>query len=107
LLPVEQLRKASEELLSDPSEYVPALQYGPDSGPEPLKEELARWLGSAYGVAPDASRLCITGGASQNLARILQRFTDPDYTHTIWMVAPCYFLACPIFADAGFSEKMR
>ena len=30
-------------------------------------------------------------------------FTDPAYTRAVWAVSPCYFLAVPIFEDAGFS----
>jgi DNA-binding transcriptional MocR family regulator len=52
----------------------------------------------------DAERICITGGASQNLACVLQVFTDPVYTR-VWMVAPCYFLACRIFEDAGLRTR--
>jgi len=47
-----------------------------------------------------SERICITGGASQNLACVLQVFSDPLRTR-VWMVAPCYFLACRIFGDAG------
>lgn len=48
----------------------------------------------------DAERICVTGGASQNLACVLQVFSDPLFTR-VWMVAPSYFLACRIFEDAG------
>jgi DNA-binding transcriptional MocR family regulator len=107
LLPVGLLRDSCVELFEDPDVYIPALQYGPDPGPEELREELSHWLARTYNVAPDASRLCITGGASQNLARILQTFTDPHYTRAVWMVAPCYFMACPIFEDAGFAGRLK
>lgn len=107
LLPVTHLQEASSELLADPEIYVPALQYGPDPGPEELRKELSHWLGRVYGVDPDPSRICISGGASQNLARILQTFTDPSYTQAVWMVAPCYYLACPIFEDSGFHGRLR
>jgi len=106
-LPAGQLREAALDLLSNPTEYVPALQYGPDPGSQALREELSRWLARMYSVSPDPERICITGGASQNLARILQRFTDPRFTRMVWMVAPCYYLACPIFEDAGFSGRLR
>lgn len=56
------------------------------------------------GTKPDAERICITGGASQNLACILQVFTDPLYTRA-WMVTPCYFLACRIFDDSGLKTR--
>ncbi|CAJ2512239.1 Uu.00g052540.m01.CDS01 [Anthostomella pinea] len=118
LLPAEGLRAASQTALSDPAVFDLGLQYGPDHGYQPLREELGRWLGRFYhphirddgeggngGV--DADRIAITGGASQSIACILQSFTDPSYTRAVWMVAPCYFLACPIFADAGFERRLR
>lgn len=37
------------------------------------------------------------------MANILQGFTDPAYTRAVWAVSPCYFLAVPIFEDAGFA----
>ncbi|KAI1640111.1 pyridoxal phosphate-dependent transferase [Biscogniauxia mediterranea] len=137
LLPAEALRRASQTALSDPEIFNPALEYGPDPGYQPLREELARWLGQFYGPAvaslslkpeleagsqpelrgagngegigriDDVSRITITGGASQSIACILQSFTDPSYTRAVWMAAPCYFLACPIFADAGFAGRLR
>ncbi|KAK3353673.1 pyridoxal phosphate-dependent transferase [Lasiosphaeria hispida] len=107
LLPSEILRRAADKVLSDPAVFVPALQYGPDPGYEPLREALAVWLSAAYGVKPDVRELCITGGASQNIACVLQSYTDPVYTLAVWAVTPCYFLACPIFEDAGFGERLR
>lgn len=29
------------------------------------------------------------------------------YTKAVWAIAPCYFLACPIFEDAGFKGRLR
>jgi DNA-binding transcriptional MocR family regulator len=54
-----------------------------------------------------ADEIAITGGASQGLACILQSFTDPGYTRAVWVVAPCYFMACPIFEDSGFRGRLR
>lgn len=107
LLPSKDLQKAAEELLSDPAESTAALQYGPDAGPTLLRDALALWLAKAYNVTPDRNRICITGGASQNLACILQRFADPNFTRYVWLVAPCYYLACPIFEDSGFTGRLR
>ncbi len=109
LLPPEALKATAGVVLSDRSIAVPSLQYGPDEGYHPLREEIARWLTSFYhhenAIKPD--RICITGGASQNLACILQTFTDPVYTRNIWMVAPTYYLACRIFEDSGFAGRLR
>ncbi|KAI0516866.1 pyridoxal phosphate-dependent transferase [Xylaria bambusicola] len=121
LLPAAALRAASQTALTDPSIWAPGLEYGPDPGYQPLREALARWLGRFYGgviptisntstVKPEediADRITITGGASQSLACLLQSFTDPGQTLAIWVVAPCYFLACPIFEDAGFGGRLR
>ncbi|KAI0402751.1 pyridoxal phosphate-dependent transferase [Xylaria palmicola] len=125
LLPADALRAASQTALSDPAIWAPGLEYAPDPGYQPLREALARWLGRFYGehiqatTTPAAGegedrdrgdatdRITITGGASQSLACLLQSFTDPARTIAVWAAAPCYFLACPIFADAGFAGRMR
>ncbi|RDL39983.1 uncharacterized protein BP5553_04323 [Venustampulla echinocandica] len=110
LLPTAAITNAAQTALTNPSISTPGLLYGPDAGYEPLREEIASWLsgfnsGSAAASTPvsgpaDPDRICITGGASQNLACVLQVYSDPGYTR-VWMVAPCYFLACRIFADSG------
>ncbi|KAL1998123.1 hypothetical protein VTN02DRAFT_6819 [Thermoascus thermophilus] len=109
LLPVAQLASAARVALSTPAIYEPGLQYGPDEGYQPLRQHVADWLSAFYRprdpVTPD--RVCITGGASQNLACILQVFTDPAFTRAVWMVAPTYYLACRIFDDAGFAGRLR
>ena len=108
LLPPQQLREASAHILSDPPN-TDVLFYGPDEGYEPLREEIAKWLDQFYNPAKriGSERICISGGASQNLACILQTFTDPIYTRNVWMVSPTYYLACRIFADAGFDNRLR
>jgi DNA-binding transcriptional MocR family regulator len=109
LLTPEALKATAGIVLSDRSIAVASLQYGPDEGYTPLREEVAHWLTAFYRpshiISPN--RICITGGASQNLACILQTFTDPLYTRNVWMVAPTYYLACRIFEDSGFAGKLR
>lgn len=109
LLPTEQISVATRIALSNPNVSCPGLLYGPDPGFQPLRKEVSKWLSDFYSIpsAPDPERICITGGASQNLACILQVFTDPNITKRIWMVAPSYFLACRIFEDAGFGGRLR
>jgi DNA-binding transcriptional MocR family regulator len=107
LLPIAQVKTAAQIALDDPNTAVSALLYGPNPGYQPLREEIAKWLSNFYGSTNEPQRLCITGGASQNLACILQVFTDPLYTQRIWMVTPCYFLACRIFVDSGFHNRLR
>ena len=100
LLPTPAIASAAQTVLSDPAISIPGLLYGPDPGYQPLREGIARWLSGFYGGQADAERICVTGGASQNLACVLQVFSDPLFTR-VWMVAPSYFLACRIFDDAG------
>jgi DNA-binding transcriptional MocR family regulator len=117
LLPVEKIREASKRALGDEKTVIPGLCYGPDAGFGPLRESIEEWTGRFFkgdrkteeeskgdGEMDEGEklgdRICITGGASQNLACVLQVFSDPVYTN-VWMVAPCYFLACRIFEDSG------
>jgi DNA-binding transcriptional MocR family regulator len=119
LLPTSQIQAAANVVLSNSSISTPGLLYGPDPGYQPLRQSIAQWLHSFYRnptlskgddrvntdtSVPDAERICITGGASQNLACVLQVFTDPLFTK-VWMVAPCYYLACRIFEDAGLRTR--
>lgn len=110
LFPTQRLATAATSCLNDPEIAKLALIYGPDLGYMPLRDEIAQWLSSFYlpssGPIPK-ERIAITGGASQNLASILQVFSDPSVTKRIWMVEPTYFLACTIFQDAGFGRKLR
>ena len=105
--PTKELLAAAQNCLTNPSVSVPGLQYGPDPGYEPLRRSISKWLAQFYSTEDDFERICISGGASQNLACALQVFTDPNVTKRVWMVAPCYYLASSIFEDAGFAGRLR
>ena len=109
LLPVQKIQLAAKSALSNSSTGENALSYAPDPGYQPLREQIALWLTRFYAAETSISpeRICISGGASQNLACILQVFSDPVYTRNVWMVSPTYFLACRIFEDNGFYGKLR
>lgn len=110
LFPASDLNTASDKVLTDIETTSQALIYGPNRGYIPLRKHIAQWLGSTYHhdkEAVEESRVCVAGGASQNLANVLLRYTDPSYTRNVWMVEPTYFLACPIFEDCGFIGKLR
>ncbi|KAJ5834070.1 Pyridoxal phosphate-dependent transferase major region subdomain 1 [Penicillium robsamsonii] len=109
LLPAPNLRHSATAVLSNPSIANPALLYGPDEGYEPLRIHIAAWLSNFYQPREPVSsqRICITGGASQNLACVLQTFTDPVYTRNVWMIAPTYHLAARVMEDAGFAGRLR
>ncbi|EZF27582.1 hypothetical protein H112_00422 [Trichophyton rubrum D6] len=109
LHPTSALSEASKAVLHTPALSEPALGYGPDEGDPSLRAEIARWLTAFYQPqeAVDAGRIVISGGASQNLACVLQVFSDPVYTRNVWLVSPTYYLACGMFEDAGFGDKLR
>jgi DNA-binding transcriptional MocR family regulator len=115
LLPIEKIQEASKRALGDEKTVIPGLSYGPDPGFQPLRESIQSWTSRFFNGEKgrlnveneersnwesNGDRICITGGASQNLACVLQVYSDPVYTN-VWMVAPCYFLACRIFEDSG------
>ena len=108
ILPSSQVSSCTRSLLAQESQAASILEYGPDLGFPPLRQSLAEWLSAHHGVhAPDPERICITGGASQNVARICQSFSDPGVTRCVWLVRPVYFLACGIFEDAGFAGRLK
>ena len=109
LLPTKHLSRAAQIALADPSIAFPGLLYGPDEGYAPLRETLGVWLSDFYQPEQPVGkeRITITGGASQNLACLLEVFTDPVYTRDILFAAPAYMLAFRIFEDNGFSGKMK
>ncbi|KAJ5901764.1 Pyridoxal phosphate-dependent transferase major region subdomain 1 [Penicillium taxi] len=109
LLPTADLLRSATTALTTPSIAADGLAYGPDEGYEPLRVHIAQWLESFYRPTGriTSSRICITGGASQNLAIVLQVFTDPVYTRNVWMVDPTYHLACRMMDDAGFAGRAR
>ncbi|KAH8708441.1 pyridoxal phosphate-dependent transferase [Phaeosphaeriaceae sp. PMI808] len=109
LLPTQLLDKATHNVLKNHTIAYPALCYGPDPGDPRLRDNVASWLTGFYQPADPVSqeRICITGGASQNLACLLQVYTDPIFTRNVWVVAPAYMLSFRMFEDAGFYKKLR
>lgn len=85
LLPPQSIKKAADEMLSDASTIPSILRYGEDEGYIELRKQIAKWLCTFYKAKQDIGykRICITGGASQNLACVLQTFTDPVYTRNV------------------------
>lgn len=111
LLPVKLVQDASQLALSNIEAYTreSLLEYGPDDGYLPLRRKIYTWLTTFY--RPEnpitTDRICLSGGASQNLACVLDTFSDPAVTQYIWMVTPTYFCACRVFDDAGFAGRLR
>ncbi|KAL4941387.1 pyridoxal phosphate-dependent transferase [Aspergillus oleicola] len=132
LLPSQALQEAATATLSDIGRATDSMLYGPSIGDPALRRGVSAWLSELYTLRSQtvqlpllqndhdestpassakptpisADRICITNGASQNLASIMEAFTDPIYTLRIWMVEPTYFHACTIFEDAGFQGRL-
>lgn len=90
-------------------EWGCTLGYDIDEGSDTLRGCIAEWLSAFYRpqVPISPQRICIAGGASQNLAWLLQTLTDPVYTWNIWMVVPTYICAIRILDESGFTERLR
>lgn len=109
LHPANDMAEAAAKLFSS-ADIQQQLRYGAGQGEVSLRSNIASWLSDEYQpragpISPE--RILVSNGASNGLATILQKFTDPGSTRTVWMVEPTYHLACPIFRDAGFAERIR
>ncbi|KAL0261853.1 Valine--pyruvate aminotransferase [Diplodia seriata] len=110
LHPTRPLLTSASPILTAPEQSAAALNYGPGHGYGPLRASIASWLtesyaprdadGRPYAIPPN--RIMVGNGASGTLLNAVLRLAAPAYTRAVWMVEPTYFLACPIFADAGF-----
>ncbi|EFR04289.1 aminotransferase [Nannizzia gypsea CBS 118893] len=107
LLPVKRLSLAVQTVLSSTEAATDALEYGDPAGPVQLRQEVVSLLARFYRTPNEVDEVCITAGASQGLVTVLQVLADPRYTRRVWMVAPCFYLACRIFEDAGFRGRLR
>ncbi|KAK6197809.1 hypothetical protein LQW54_010515 [Pestalotiopsis sp. IQ-011] len=107
LHPVEPMRSATLDLFAR-DDIHELLKYGPEHGDASLRSNLGAWLSEAYGGPMiGADRIVVTNGASNGLAVVLQKFADVAVTRGIWIVEPTYFLACSVFRDAGYGDRIR
>ena len=99
LMPVDLFRSLSEQFIAgaDPLDF----NYGASQGDRRFLESLATFLTRAYGhpAAPDS--LFVTGGNSQAIELVCERFTKPG--DTVFVEEPSYFLAFQIFLDRGLN----
>lgn len=109
LHPVEAMKSAAAKVFGG-QDAKDKLQYGPEHGDASLRAALCDWLSQTYkpiGLPLSTGEVMVTNGASNGLATILQKHADPGVTRNIWIVEPTYFLACPVFRDAGFTGRIR
>jgi 2-aminoadipate transaminase len=97
LLPLDLIRKASEDCLSQNDHEF--LQYGAKQGNGIFRQSLAGFLSRKYGFPSGSDSLLITSGASMGLHLLCTLFSRPG--DTIFVEEPTYFYALRIFADHG------
>jgi DNA-binding transcriptional MocR family regulator len=73
--------------------------YGDPRGDPQFIASLAGFVERSYGRAVSAENLFLTGGNSQALDLVCERFTKPG--DTVFVEEPCYFLAYQILLDHG------
>ena len=109
LLPIAQLGQASHQLLlKNGAAAVENLEYGDALGCLSLRKQIADLLNLFYQSSQvESTNICITAGASFALPTILNVLTDSAITKCIWVVSPCFYLACRMFEDVGFAGKIK
>ncbi|MFT5372073.1 MAG: 2-aminoadipate transaminase [Lysobacterales bacterium] len=97
LMPVELFRALADDFLSsaEPLDF----NYGEMQGDVRFRESLADYLSFAYDCDAAPESLFLTGGNSQALEFVCERFTRPG--DTIFVEEPAYFLAFQMFLDRG------
>jgi DNA-binding transcriptional MocR family regulator len=73
--------------------------YGDPRGDPQFIASLAGFVERNYGQAVSTENLFLTGGNSQALDLVCERFTQPG--DTVFVEEPCYFLAYQILLDHG------
>ena len=99
LMPVDLFARLSAGFLeqADPLDF----NYGARQGDPRFLESLAVFLTRAYGHPATPDSLFLTGGNSQALEFICERFTRPG--DTVFVEEPSYFLAFQVFLDHGLN----
>ena len=93
------LREGSERYFA--SAEALELNYGNKQGDPRFREALANFMTSVSGHAAAPGSLFLSGGNSQALDFICQRFTRPG--DTVFVEEPSYFLAFRVFHDHGLN----
>lgn len=103
-LPVEEVRAAAAEILSDDATGRAALQYGSTQGMPKLREQVLKLVCDADGVKPadlslSVADVCITTGSQQLLYLIGEVLFDPG--DIVITEAPSYFVFHSLLQSHG------
>ncbi|KAI5856330.1 putative aminotransferase [Tricharina praecox] len=103
LLPAASIAYASRSVLTDPFAYADALLCSSI----PLRAAITDWLNTFYNTTATAEELYVTAGKYQALEGILQKFSDPVFTRSVWLLAPSPRGCKTIFEDCCLGSKIR
>jgi 2-aminoadipate transaminase len=95
--PVEDLRRAADEVFRERSEL--ALQYGPEQGYGPLIDYVRDKLLRDEGLRIERPQIMLTGGSAQTLDHFCTLFTKPG--DIVLVEAPTYHETLQLFRDHG------
>jgi 2-aminoadipate transaminase len=96
LLPVGLVREAADRALAAAG-AAGALVYGPNEGPQALRDAIAVRTSAREGLPLAAGDVLVTGGNSQALGQVLTDLTRPG--DVVFVEVPTYNLALGIMAD--------
>ena len=97
--PYDELAEATAGLMA--AHNAEALQYGPVSGPEPLRSFLADWVGTTEGLDVGPDNIMITSGASQGIALAARLLVPPG--GTVIVESPTFIGALWFFRGLGIN----
>lgn len=97
--PYDELAETTAALMADHN--AEALQYGPVSGPEPLRSFLAGWVGATEGLDVGPDNIMITSGASQGIALAARLLVPPG--GTVIVESPTFIGALWFFRGLGIN----
>ena len=97
--PYDELAEATAGLMA--AHNAEALQYGPVSGPEPLRRFLADWACTTEGLDVGPDNIMITSGASQGIALAARLLVPPG--GTVIVESPTFIGALWFFRGLGIN----
>ena len=97
--PYDELAEATAGLMA--AHNAEALQYGPVSGPEPLRSFLADWANTTEGLDVGPDNIMITSGASQGIALAARLLVPPG--GTVIVESPTFIGALWFFRGLGIN----
>lgn len=100
LFPYERVQDVLSQLVSDKTERITALNYGPSEGYQPLREWIASHMGT-LGLEIKSDNILITSGGQQALDLTCRSMLSPG--DKVVVAAPTYLGALQIIRSYGAS----